>query len=139
EIGIKRVHVVELLSSSPHYAAAPSMSLERIHLNAVLLPDRTVFVSGGEQMLEDQTSAALVAEIYDPAATTNPWTVVAKATGPRLYHSIAVLLPDGRVLTAGSNPESADPGGGELRLELFHPPYLFRGPRPLVPRVPPDC
>src|SRR5262249_48982626 len=47
-------------------------------------------------------------------------------------------LPDGRVLTAGSNPESADPGGGELRIEIFHPPYLFRGPRPFIQSVPRD-
>jgi FtsP/CotA-like multicopper oxidase with cupredoxin domain len=134
ETGIKRVHVVSPLAGSPKYVAAPSMALERIHLNAVILPDRTILVSGGEQKLEDRTSAALDAEIYDPAANT--WSLAARATVPRLYHSIAVLLPDGRVLTAGSNPESADPGGGELRLELFHPPYLFRGPRPFIQSVP---
>jgi len=41
-----------------------------------------------------------------------------------MYHSIALLLPDGRVLAAGSNPNRRD---DELRLEIFHPPYLFRG------------
>ena len=53
-----------------------------------------------------------------------------------MYHSIALLLPDGRVLTAGSNPEANDVPGGELRLELYHPPYLFRGPRPIIDRAP---
>jgi hypothetical protein len=51
---------------------------------------------------------------------------------PRLYHSVAVLLPDGTVITAGSNPARGDE---ELRLELFHPPYLFRGPRPVIDSV----
>jgi hypothetical protein len=133
ETGIKAVHIADPLAGSPKYVTAPSMAFERIHPNAVVLPDRTVFVSGGEQKLEDRSSAALDAEIYDPVANT--WLLAAKATVPRLYHGIAILLPDGRVLTAGSNPESADPGGGELRLELFHPPYLFRGPRPFIQNV----
>ena len=52
---------------------------------------------------------------------------------PRLYHSVALLLPDARVITAGSNPHRRD---DELRLELFHPPYLFRGPRPFIESAP---
>ena len=50
-----------------------------------------------------------------------------------MYHSIALLLPDGRVLAAGSNPNRRD---DELRLELFHPPYLFQGPRPFIETAP---
>ena len=42
-------------------------------------------------------------------------------------------MPDGRVLTAGSNPRRRD---DELRLEVYHPPYLFRGPRPCIERAP---
>jgi hypothetical protein len=37
------------------------------------------------------------------------------------------------VITAGSNP---DRGDDELRLELYHPPYLFRGPRPFIQATP---
>jgi hypothetical protein len=44
----------------------------------------------------------------------------------RLYHSSALLLPDGRVMTAGSNPARKV---NELRIELYQPPYLFQGPR----------
>jgi hypothetical protein len=50
-----------------------------------------------------------------------------------MYHSIALLLPDGRVLTAGSNPNRRD---DELRLEIYRPPYLFRGSRPFIETVP---
>jgi hypothetical protein len=50
-----------------------------------------------------------------------------------MYHSITLLLPDGRVLAAGGNPRRRD---DELRLEVYHPPYLFRGPRPCVERAP---
>ena len=99
--------------------------------NTVLLPDRTVFVSGGGQMGETVAAAQREAEIYDPAA--NAFHAAATALVPRLYHSVALLLPDARVITAGSNPNRRD---DELRLELFHPPYLFRGPRPFIESAP---
>jgi hypothetical protein len=132
--GINAVHRIKPLAPTPKFTAAPSLHFPRIHLNAVLLPDRTVLVSGGETRSEQAATAALDAEIFDPAVDS--WTLAAKAAVPRMYHSIALLLPDGRVLTAGSNPEGNDVSGGELRLELFHPPYLFRGPRPIIDEAP---
>ena len=54
---------------------------------------------------------------------------MAAAPGGRLYHSVALLMPDGKVVTAGSNPERKTE---ELRIEVFWPPYLFAGPRPAL-------
>jgi Domain of unknown function (DUF1929) len=61
----------------------------------------------------------------------------------RLYHSTAVLLPDGRVLSAGGG---MPPGGGMLPgggfdtnhpdAEIYSPPYLFKGPRPTITSAP---
>ena len=53
--------------------------------------------------------------------------MAAKSRVARLYHSVALLVPDGRVITAGSNPARKTE---ELRIEVFWPPYLFAGPRP---------
>jgi hypothetical protein len=116
------------------------MGLPRLHLNAVLLPDRTVFVGGGSLKQENEPLARVQAEIYDPA--TDTWHLMAAATVPRLYHSTALLLPDGRVVASGGNPE----GGSqvewlppdeeeEMRLDIFSPPYLFMGPRPVIGAV----
>jgi plastocyanin len=131
EMATNTVAIADMAAST--YTTVAPLHFARMHLNAVLLPDRTVFVSGGSAMGEKVMTAVRQSEIYDPA--TGTWKVGATATVARLYHSVALLLPDGRVITAGSNPASKD---DELRLELFHPPYLFRGPRPFIERAPQD-
>jgi hypothetical protein len=137
---IDSVDVADLGAAQPHFQAAEPLCFARLHLNAVLLPDRTVLVTGGSLKQEDQPLARLQAEIYDPA--TGHWTPVARAKVPRLYHSTALLLPDGRVVAAGGNPEGGthvqwdqDPEE-EMRLEVYSPPYLFKGPRPTLGAVP---
>jgi galactose oxidase-like protein len=137
-----KASVVDLKAAQPAYVAAAPMGLPRMHLNLVLLPDRTVFASGGSLKQESAPLSRLQAELYDPA--TDAWQLMATAEVPRLYHSTALLLPDGRVVAAGSNPEGGhsvawgrppDPDE-ELRLEIFSPPYLFRGPRPVIDHAP---
>ena len=66
------------------------------------------------------------AERWDPAQ--NSFTELASATRYRGYHSIALLLPDGRVLSSG--------GDDEPNAEVFSPPYLFQGARPVVTSSP---
>lgn len=128
---INLTHIIDLKAGAPHYTAAAPMHHARYHVNAVLLPDRTVLASGGNGQSESAPTAVLEAEIYHP--DTNTWSLAAKAQVARMYHSIALLLPDGRVLAAGSNPDRRD---DELRLEIFHPPYLFKGPRPFIESAP---
>ncbi|MGK5111836.1 galactose oxidase-like domain-containing protein [Geodermatophilus sp. CPCC 205506] len=119
--------VVDLSEATPHYQPVAPLHAARMHLTATLLPDRTVLVNGGAAMEENAAMAAFDAEIFDPVAGT--WTVGATSRVPRLYHSVAVLVPDGRVVTAGSNPARRTE---ELRIEVYWPPYLFRGPRPTI-------
>jgi hypothetical protein len=71
----------------------------------------------------------LIPEIYDPAAGT--WTKMAAQTAPRMYHSTALLLPDGRVLSAGQSSGKYEKTG-----EIFSPPYLFKGARPVISKAP---
>lgn len=78
---------------------------------------------------------------YHPDNDT--WEILATSEIPRLYHSVALMLQDGRILIAGSNPnemplwlEETDPVSAdlvtkyatELRIEIFTPAYL-QGPR----------
>jgi FtsP/CotA-like multicopper oxidase with cupredoxin domain len=128
---IANTNIVDLKVAAPAYAAGPPMLHPRGMENAVILPDRTVFVCGGGLHGETVADAELRCELYDPAA--DGWRSAATMTVPRLYHSVALLLPDGRVVTAGSNPNRRN---DELRLELYHPPYLFKGARPFIESAP---
>jgi hypothetical protein len=119
------VAIADLSAAEPRYRRAASLQHARMHLNGTLLPDRTVLANGGARVEEHRVEAALHAELYDPR--TGRWTEGARSRVPRLYHSIALLTPDGRVITAGSNPRPRD---DELRIEVYLPPYLFRGARP---------
>ncbi|MBR8835405.1 MAG: DUF1929 domain-containing protein [Stigonema ocellatum SAG 48.90 = DSM 106950] len=145
-----RVNIVDLKANDLTYKPAPYLNNPRMHLSAVLLPDRTVFVCNGSKANEQtgQANTNIPAEIYDPL--TNTWKQVATANvKTRVYHSLALLLPDGSVFTAGGNPqrlnECLDQGntleqcaGGdsplseELRVEVYSPPYLFQSQRPVI-------
>ena len=72
----------------------------------------------------------LSAEIFDPTAET--WTLAADMVNPRHYHSVGVLLPDGRVLATGTTSRY----GNDQSMEIYSPPYLFRGPRPRISGYP---
>jgi hypothetical protein len=87
--------------------------------SAVLLPDRTVFVCGGIQRANSPCA------LFDPA--TNTWSPMAALPSIRDYHSVALLLPSGQVAMAGWNNTS---------IEIFNPPYLYRGPRPVISSAP---
>ncbi len=98
----------------------------REDMNAVLLPDGKILGVGGEASGE----ATLQTLMYDPGADT--WTPLASQVERRGYHAIALLLPDGRVVSSGDTATS----GGRSLIEIYSPPYLFQGPRPTITSAP---
>ena len=120
--------VIDTNVAAPAWRTVPSMKFARRHLNTTSLPDGTVLATGGTSGPGHNNAATPVfaAELWNPATET--WTTMASASVPRLYHSSALLLPDGRVMTNG--------GDGYTDMEIFSPPYLFKGPRPTMGAVP---
>jgi hypothetical protein len=122
---------------APAWRQGPSLEHARSHFNTVLLPDGSKLSSGGGlgQAADGNLYADPVyeSELYDPKA--GDWREVDKEDDARTYHSTAVLLPDGRVLSAGDDRASHLPQDGRTA-QLYSPPYLFRGPRPRVTWTP---
>jgi hypothetical protein len=122
------VEMIDLNLPSPTWRNMASMSVKRRQHNATLLPDGTVLVTGGSsgKGFDNARTPVFLAELWNP--TTNQWTQLAKNTVYRGYHSTALLLPDGRVLSAG--------GRHAHSAEIFSPPYLFKGARPTISSAP---
>jgi Domain of unknown function (DUF1929) len=97
----------------------------------VPLPDGTFMIVNGAQvgvagfgLARDPNLSAL---LYDPSQPIGSRISILNSTLiARMYHSEALLLPDGRVLISGSDPQThALPE--ELRIEVYIPPYLSQG------------
>ena len=122
--------IIDMSAANPAWVNTTPMNYPRYNENLVLLPDGTVLAVGGGGGGGQYTNPVFAPELYDPK--TAQWTVMASQTVQRAYHSTAVLLPDGRVLSSGS-----DNGATTQRTyEIFSPPYLFNGPRPAIQSAP---
>jgi len=124
------VEVIDLSAATPTWTYVNPMTYSRYNENLVLLPDGTVLAVGGGGGWGEFTNPIYTPELYDPK--TGQWTVMAPQTIQRTYHSTAVLLPDGRVISSGSNNGAS----GQITYEIFSPPYLFRGARPVIQSAP---
>ena len=108
--------------TSSGWVGVDSMKVPRFAHNLTILPTGEVLVTGGTlQRLEDGsnlpvTSAARRPQLWNPNSGAWSDTTLAADPAMRDYHSIAVLLPDGRVPTAGgessNNPDRTTGGVG---------------------------
>ena len=120
--------VIDLNAATPAWRSIAPMAFARRQNNATLLPDGKVLVSGGSggPGFDNAKVPVLPAELWDPV--TEQWTTLPPMPGYRGYHSIALLLPDGRVLSAA--------GDSSYTGEIYSPAYLFKGARPRVTGAP---
>lgn len=112
--------IIDLSQPTPAWTFGPSMSQPRIEMSAVILPSGKVLALGGSLNDEQVSSASLNADLYDPVGNT--FTSAGANSFPRLYHSVAVLLPDATVWVAGGNPTR---GSYQSQMEIYQPAYLF--------------
>ena len=128
-------YILDMTQGSPAWRAINPMALARTYHNSTVLPDGNVLITGGEGTTNpaDQSTAAFAAEMWSP--TTENFTTMASMQIARVYHSTALLLPDGRVLVGGSG-EFGTGSIDQLNAEIYSPPYLFKGARPTVTSAP---
>jgi hypothetical protein len=150
--------------SPPMYTSDDPMPVGRTMGQFIILPDGTLLVingalngTAGYAQQTGQTSSfdlmpygeSLAAgpvttpNIYNPNAPPGSrWSSngLGSATYPRLYHSSAILLPDGSVLVAGSNPNldvnTTTVYPTTYAAEIFYPPYFTAPTRPVPSGLP---
>ncbi|KAG6551687.1 hypothetical protein Mapa_006776 [Marchantia paleacea] len=120
-------------STTPSWAME-TMPFRRCMGDMILLPTADVLIingaQNGSQGWDGSSNPAFSPVAYFPDnAPGTRFTSYAPTTIPRVYHATANLLPDGRILLAGSNPHgyyvySNNDFPTELRIESFSPPYL---------------
>ncbi|MEE1940162.1 discoidin domain-containing protein [Streptomyces sp. TRM 70361] len=132
-----RAHTVDVSGGGqPVSRRTGGMAQPRAFANSVVMPDGKVAVFGGQHRpvpFSDATSV-LTPEIWDPA--TGEFTELATMAVPRNYHSVANLLPDGRIFSGGGGL-CGDCATNHFDGAVFTPPYLLDPdgtpkPRPVI-------
>ena len=100
-------------SFKPQIKELKSMNFARSNGNATIMPDGNIFLNGGHSYTDLEFSV-FTPEIYNPNTQTTK--EMSNSYFRRNYHASSLLLPDGRILTAGGDVWNA---------EIFYPPYLF--------------
>lgn len=166
-----------LTTSSGSWTNAGTMAFGRVNGHCVLLPDSTVFLCGGHDNYKWRplpttppgairgTTPSMTSEIFTPGSSSGTGTFRTADSmihppllppDPRMYHSVALLLPDGSVFTAGgADPNQREPGiSGSVigtwkgrdynpavtplnakSYQIYKPPYFFKSQRPILKNV----
>ena len=135
--------VIDIDQPAAGWQPGPVLPVRRRQHNATLLADGTVLVTGGTRGVgfNDLGRGQPVHE----ALLRRPdgsWAPAAAEEVDRCYHSTAVLLPDGRVLSAGGGeykPDNVNPNEPQdthADAQVYSPPYLFAGDRPEITDAP---
>jgi hypothetical protein len=138
--------VIDLNGAAPQVSTTAPMAFGRRQHNLTVLADGSVLATGGNSSgasLVDLNNGVYPAEQWDPG--TGQWRTLAAMQVTRQYHSTALLLPDGRVLSSGGGICGTCDTVGYLakNAEVFTPPYLFKhdgsgelAPRPVLDSAP---
>ncbi|KAK9735347.1 hypothetical protein RND81_04G200400 [Saponaria officinalis] len=120
------------------------MPVARIMGDMLLLPNGHVLIINGAELgtagWENAANPVTTPVLYTPNNVTNRFHILSPSPRPRMYHSAAILLTDGRVLVGGSNPHiyynfTNVQFPTDLSLEAYSPPYLSTDHGPIRPNI----
>ncbi len=132
--------IIDINGPTPIITPVAPMTYARKFHNAVVLPNGEVLMIGGNTsgIQFNDVGTQLTGEIWNPATQT--WRVTADMSVPRNYHSIAMLLVDGRVLSGGGGL-CGGCSTNHQNAQIYSPPYLFNddgtlATRPVISSIP---
>lgn len=128
-------HVIDINGPQPQVTQVQLMRYPRAFATGVVLPNGQMLAVGGinNGKAFSDNGAILAPELFNPR--NNSWTTMANMSVPRTYHSVALLLPDGRVF-AGGGGLCGNCDVNHADAQIFSPPYLFKGNRPKINSAP---
>jgi len=137
--GTTTTQYIDFDASKPTWQWGPSLNLPRFNQVGLFLADGTVMAVGGNDGPGRYGGPQEQSEIYTPGTTNwlgGTWALTAPFYGSntviRGYHSVSVLLPDGRVLSTGSTSGAIY----DNSYQIYSPPYLSNGTRPTITSSP---
>ncbi|MFK7847308.1 MAG: putative Ig domain-containing protein [Rhodothermales bacterium] len=129
-----RAMTIDITGGTPIVNEVASMHRARKFQNGVMLPGGEVLIVGGNtsgsKFSDDGT--VLSAEMWDP--DTGIWTELSDMSVPRNYHSVALLMTDGRVWVGGGGLCGSGCAANHMDAQIYSPPYLFNGDGSLATR-----
>lgn len=151
QFAVATTKIIDLNIASPSWESSPPMGHPRVFHNLTLLPGGDILVTGGlgRVFASQNTDPVFEPELWHPPDPqypaypqgvwySGPGDSLASTTLVRGYHSVAILLPDGRVLNSGGyeHPDAT-------KVNIYCPPYLFRADgqiatRPQISDAPPE-
>jgi len=128
--------VLDTTAANPTWKQTQPMLHPRVYHTLVTLANGKVLAVGGEGSSDQSvvTTGVMPAEIWDPVSRT--WSAAAPISAARNYHSTAVLMPDGTVLSAGGGHYDGLNNAAEENYQIYSPSYLFNGRRPTITSAP---
>ena len=129
---VDQAYTVDINGSEPVMTPTSSMSHRRRFANAIVLPSGEVLVIGGNDSGAkfSDVGTQLTPEIWNPE--TGLWREVAPMSVPRNYHSVALMLPDGRVYAGGGGLHGG--AADHQDSQIYTPPCLFNADGSLADR-----
>jgi hypothetical protein len=135
---------LKVTDSNPNWIIE-NMPMARVMGDMLILPNGDIIIINGAELgtagWENGRQPVLTPVIFrlSEKDLSKRFSVMSPASRPRLYHSSAVVLKDGRVLVGGSNPHINYNFSAEfptdLSLEAFYPPYLSPEFGPVRPTI----